>query len=373
MQKKSGSEGQVSNRDIQELKSLLEVSRILNSHLRLDEAMESVLDQAIKVIEAEAGTLWLLDDDRKHLIPEVTRGPAAGTLKGLKLPRGQGIAGSVTETGEPLLVEDVKADPRWASKFDTVTGFITRSILCVPLAGRKRPLGCLQLLNKRDGRLFNERDLGIGTALAVHAAMAIENSQLFTNQEQLLKSIVTTLSSALDARDSYTRGHSTRVSQYSLLLAEAMGMDREARDELERAAMMHDIGKIGVRDSVLLEPGPLSGEQWEKMKSHAAIGAGIIDEMRPRSLTRLMWEGAIYHQEKYDGRGYPTCLQGEQIPLVARIIAIADAYDAMTTDRPYRKGLSREVALAEIERCAGTHFDPELAGLFVQAMNKAIK
>lgn len=352
---------------ITELEKLLQVSMVLNSSLRLEEVLVMVLDQAMETLQAEAGTLWLYTEDGTELLPLVARGPKADALKGLRLKRGEGLAGQVAETMEPVLVSDVTKDPRRASRFDASTGFVTRSILCVPMVNKGKCIGCLQLVNKLGGQLFSERDLHLSMSLAGQSATVIENSQLYSRLDLLLTSLIRTLSSALDARDPYTRGHSERVSRYSVAIARAMGLPEKELEDIEKIALLHDIGKIGVRDHVLLQQGPLTDEQWEMMKSHTTVGARILGAIEPKSLANEWMKGALYHQERFDGRGYPHGLAGKDIPLVARIIAVADTLDAMTTDRPYRKGRSFEEAYAEILRCAGSQFDPEVVAAFEKA------
>ncbi len=354
---------------VTQLESLLEVAHVLNSSLRLDEVLQMVMEKAITVLNAEAGSVWLLEEE--YIVPKVAMGPRSDGLKGLKLKRGEGIAGQVIEKGQHLLISDVRNDSQWASRFDQSTGFITTSIMCVPLKAKEKSIGCLQLLNKQGG-LFDEDDLNLARAFAGQAAMVIDNSRLYTNQRTLFLSMIKALALALalDARDPYTSGHSERVSQYSLVIAEQMGLSRTEKEKLQEAALLHDIGKIGVRDDVLLHEGPLSDEAWEKLKKHPEIGESILREVVPGELVKSLRLGALFHQERYDGKGYPQGAKGEEIPLAARIIAIADTFDAMTTDRPYRKGLPREIALSEIARCAGSQFDPELAKIFVVGMQK---
>jgi len=171
----------------------------------------------------------------------------------------------------------------------------------------------------------------------------------------------------------FRSGHSERVSKYSLLIGKELGLTAEELEILERAALLHDIGKIGIRDEVLLYQGPLDDHKWKIMRSHPEIGAHILATVRPRHLAEKIQEGALYHQEKYDGSGYPKGIKDDEIPLFARIIAVADAFDAITTDRPYRKGASFSEALAEIKRCAGSHFDPRIVDAFIRAMKSSYK
>lgn len=356
---------------IHKLQALLEISRELNSYLQPEDLVQLVLEKAMEVAAAEAGTLWLVGEDG-YIAPLVARGPRADGLKGLRLAPGEGLAGQVVARNQPSLVEDVTRDPAWASRFDQTTGFITRSLLCVPLRAREKVIGCLQLINKTTGNgLFNPEDLDLALAFAGHAAIALENSRLYSQLHTLLHSLITALTSSLDARDPYTRGHSERVARYSLMAGRELGLTAEELESLERAALLHDLGKIGIRDHVLLQEGPLDKDKWEIMKTHPQIGARILEDVAPRSLVRDIYAGALYHQEKYDGTGYPQGLKREEIPLVGRIISVADTFDAITTDRPYRKGAPLPEALAEIRRFAGVQFDPQVAAAFCRAMEKS--
>ena len=357
---------------LEHLLTLLETSRLLNAQLELDNLLEMVLEKAMGVVSAEAGTLWMVEEDG-FLVPLVARGPKADALKGLRLKPGEGLAGQVVTTNTPRLVEDVQHDQYWSKRFDSSIGFVTRTMLCTPLRARNDVIGCLQLINKEGERLFTPVDLEVSLAFAGQAAIALENSRMYTWQTTLLSSLLRVVASALDARDPYTAGHSGRVSRYSVLTGKRMGLSAEEIEQLERAALLHDVGKIGVRDAVLLKQGPLNKDEWLAMQTHAEQGAKILANVKPLHLAGKLYEGALYHQEKYDGSGYPNRITGEDIPLVARIIAVADTFDAITTDRPYRKGASFANALTEIKRCAGTHFDPEVAEAFVLAMGHSVE
>lgn len=351
---------------------ILEMGRALNSQLELDKLLDMVLEKAMAVVQAEAGTLWLVEDDGS-LVPVVVRGPKAGVMKNLCLRPGEGLVGQVVAANEPCLVKDVRRDPAWAGWFDDITGFTTVSLLCIPLRAREDVIGCLQLVNKRGRGHFTFTDLELASVFAGQAAIALENSRLYTWQKMLLDSLIRALTSALDARDPHTRGHSERVARYALLAGRELGFSASELETLERAALLHDIGKIGVRDSVLLQKGFLSEEEWQIMKTHPEIGSRILTDVEPRHLAGKLYEGALYHQEKYDGQGYPGGVKGKEIPLVARIIAVADAFDAITSDRPYRERKTFPQALAEIKRCVGTQFDPEVVRAFTRAAEKEFR
>lgn len=183
---------------------------------------------------------------------------------------------------------------------------------------------------------------------------------------QLVDSYFATLAAALDARDPYTAGHSLRVAEYAVKIGELAQLPEERIDELRKSALLHDIGKIGIRDAVLLKEGRLTDEEWQQVKQHPVLGEAILKQVEPADAMAPYLPGVRSHHERYDGRGYPDGLAGEEIPLFGRIIAVADAFDAMTSDRPYRKGLARDRAIDILERGRGTQWDPYFAGLLVQ-------
>lgn len=183
---------------------------------------------------------------------------------------------------------------------------------------------------------------------------------------QLVDSYFATLAAALDARDPYTAGHSLRVAEYAVKIGELAELPEDRIDELRKSALLHDIGKIGIRDAILLKDGRLTDEEWEQVKQHPVLGEAILKQVEPADAMAPYLPGVRSHHERYDGKGYPDGLAGEEIPLFGRIIAVADAFDAMTSDRPYRKGLARDRAIDILERGRGTQWDPYFAGLLVQ-------
>ncbi|WP_226666050.1 HD-GYP domain-containing protein [Metabacillus litoralis] len=188
--------------------------------------------------------------------------------------------------------------------------------------------------------------------------------------KQLLDSLFTTLALALDARDAYTAGHSVRVAKYSVMIGKQAKLDAETLDLLRKSALLHDIGKIGIKDSILLKDGRLTEEEFNEIKAHPVIGANILSQVQPKEEMESLIPGVKYHHERVDGLGYPEGLKGESIPLFGRIMAVADAFDAMTSDRPYRKGMPTQKALSIIEDGKGTQWDPYFAQLFIDLMNK---
>ncbi len=233
----------------------------------------------------------------------------------------------------------------------------------IPFIMNDDAFAVLSLSNKADGTAFTESEISLALAFAKKAALRIENNALYevfyNNLVNTLKALVT----SIEARDVYTRHHSERVVSYSLQIADVMGVPAEEKDVIRFGGYLHDIGKIGVRDTVLLKPGRLTDEEMAEIRQHPVIGDNIIKPIKffpkERELIR-------HHHEKVDGSGYPDGLEGEQTPLIVRIIQVADTYDAMTSSRPYRRALSHEVAVAELIRCMNTQFDAEAVRAFLQ-------
>lgn len=186
--------------------------------------------------------------------------------------------------------------------------------------------------------------------------------QILRDLSELFYKTIKSISFALDAKDKYTHGHSMRVTLYSLALAKQLNLPDELLEEIETAGLLHDIGKIAIPEKILLKPGKLTEEEYEVIKTHPELGERLVESIEK---LKLVSNWLKYHHERYDGKGYPEGLSGETIPISARIIAIADTYDAMTSDRSYRKASSHQEAIDEIERCSGTQFDPNLARLFI--------
>jgi HD-GYP domain-containing protein (c-di-GMP phosphodiesterase class II) len=199
------------------------------------------------------------------------------------------------------------------------------------------------------------------------AAAAIENATLYRNISDMFNDTIMALASAIDARDPYTKQHSQRVSEYSVIIAEELGLSQEEIEQVRIGALLHDVGKIGVKEAILQKPGRLTEDEYAEMKAHPVTSGNIMSAVRR---FKTMLPALYHHHESYSGKGYPRGLHGEEIPLLARIVAVADTFDAMTSDRPYRKGLPLETAVEEIRKNIGVQFDPRCAEAFFQAVRK---
>ncbi|ANU26752.1 GAF and HD-GYP domain-containing protein [Planococcus versutus] len=355
---------------IQELMTLLEASKQLNSNLEMDEVLESILLQMVQVVGAEAGTLWLLDKQRQKIKASAAYGPSAADILNIELANDEGLVGKVIRTGVAQLIENVTENRDWTARVDETSGFVTKSMITVPLAVKGTVLGALQLLNKQDIAFFSEQDISLAVALANQSALALHNSQMYEELQQMLLSMIRTLAKILDARDPYTAGHSERVAKYSLWIAQKLELAVQDCEALYKAALLHDIGKIGVTDDILRKPDRLTAEEYLAIKQHTVIGADILSNIEPKDAMIHAVETALSHHERLDGTGYPHGLVGNDIPLFARIVGVADAFDAMTTARSYSKGLSFKLGAEELIRCSGTLFEARVVRAFTTILEE---
>jgi putative nucleotidyltransferase with HDIG domain len=345
-----------------QLKTFAELSALVNSTLDTQEIKTRAIEAAATLADAETGSLLLVDPETGELFFEVALGEKGNALREMRLPRGQGIAGWVAETGEPLVVPDASSDPRFFSRADEKSTFTTRNLACVPVRTKEKVIGVLEAVNKRNGAFDNE-DLEGLSALANQIAIAIENASLYRELKEAFYGTTHALAETIEKRDPYTGGHTHRVMEYSLAIGKMMGLSAAEEEDLKLAAILHDIGKIGIRDSILLKKGRLDEDEARTMNLHAEYGAEILRHVK--QLSQVI-PGVRAHHERYDGRGYPDGLRGVDIPLIARVIAVADTFDAMTTDRPYRKALGVPEAVGELRRNSGTQFDKEIVEAFVR-------
>jgi HD-GYP domain-containing protein (c-di-GMP phosphodiesterase class II) len=232
---------------------------------------------------------------------------------------------------------------------------------------RGKVIGVVEVLNKENDGDFNEQDLETLVAVSATAAIAIQNSKLHQSVIDGYKGTIKALAAAIDAKDPYTCGHSQRVVEYALMAGAALSLSPVELEVLEYAGILHDIGKIGIADNILCKPGNLTEEEYCAIPEHPVIGANIIEGIPFLKEARTL---VLYHHERYDGLGYPEGLKGEDIPLGARLLTVADSFDSMTTDRPYHAALNINHALDELRRCAGTQFCPIAVKAFISGFEE---
>jgi putative methionine-R-sulfoxide reductase with GAF domain/membrane protein implicated in regulation of membrane protease activity len=334
------------------LERLLSVTKDLREEVHGDILLEKIMDHALSITKSKTGSLLLLDHDT--LTFKIIRGERSDNLVGRTIEKGKGIAGWVAENGVPVRVADVSRDIRFGPDIDAITGFAAKSILCVPLKAKSSVVGVLELLNSEGGYPYRERDEEVITYLAEQAAISILKTKFYEDQKNYEIHLTDILLETIDFHIPEKRGHSRRVARYGNVIAKGLNMPDTGKKRLYFACLLHDVGFLKI-------PSNISFKKEEFMK-HPVVGYEMI---KPINFYAEIAPFILYHHERYDGYGYPSQLKGKEIPLEARIISIAEAFDAMVSATSYKVPVSYQEALAELRRKAGTQFDPELVELFI--------
>ena len=350
---------------VKKLSTLFHLGQQITATLYLEDVLVRILDSTEKVLKCERSSIWKVDKEKGDL-ELLIMGRGDIPEEGFRLGIGEGIAGWTVEHGKPLIIQDVNEDPRWSPSFDSKSGFETRSIICAPLVINERIIGSIQLLNKKGERSFTEEDLELLVNMSAPIAIALENASLYEENQKNFISWMMILAEAVEKRDTYTGGHVQRVLSYSIAIGKRMGLGSKELEDLRYAAILHDLGKVWIDSSILNKEEDLNEKEYGLMKRHAEIGAEIIEHA---GISREIAAGIRHHHERFDGLGYPSGLKGGEIPLLARIIAVVDTYDAITTTRSYREGLKYDHALSEIKRNSGSQFCPEVVKVFLEAFD----
>jgi putative nucleotidyltransferase with HDIG domain len=370
-------DGNRSPRAGEQLLALVRAGHHLGHIEREDELLQSILNDAVSVLDAQRGAIVLAEgpDGTLKLKALVTgrnepRAAVSGRPEvGGRFSFSQSLAQRCFSKGESILCQRIDEDPELALAKSIAEGTMA-SVLCVLLRTPRKNLGVLHLDRSPWQKPFTRDDLHLADALAANVSAGIESAQLLRKQRDLFLETITILAQAVELRDQYTGGHTQRVSAYSLLLAREVGMSESDIELIRTGTPLHDIGKIGIDDAILRKPDKLTPAEFEQMKLHTVKGAEIVNTIRDlRPIIPIVRS----HHERWDGKGYPDGLAGEKIPAVARVVALADAFDAMTSDRPYRKGMAVEAAFAEIERGLGRQFDPTFGAAFLRIRQAIIE
>jgi putative nucleotidyltransferase with HDIG domain len=345
-------------RKVLELNTLHEVGKNLSLVLDINKLLELVLDLTAKVLGGvKTSSVILYDEESNSLQVMLYKGNRS--IESLQPIRtDEGIAGKVFTRGEPIIINDFKS----ADSAAAITG---RSSICVPLKVKEKTIGVLSVSDKHSGDPFDNSDLDMLVTLASQISIALYNAQLYEDLEASYLSAVRALANSIDAKDAYTRGHSERVARYSMEIGRVMGMNSEEIKNLHIGALLHDIGKIGIAESIINKSSRLTEEEYTEIKTHPSRGASIIE---PAKFLKEKVPLIKYHHERYDGKGYPDGLKGEDIPLMARIVCVADSFDAMTSKRAYRDVMPLEEARNELIKCSGSQFDPRVINAFLEVL-----
>ncbi|MGE0201223.1 MAG: HD domain-containing phosphohydrolase [Candidatus Melainabacteria bacterium] len=356
-------EGAGINAPSQSLLSLLRVAQAMTAERDLEKLLYIIKNETEEALQADRCTVFVYDRDKNELWSKVATG--LGTSQEIRFPAHLGIAGYVVKTGEVLNIQDAYADPRFNPEIDKKTGYQTRTILCMPMRNRKMEIiGIFQVLNKHSGH-FDKKDENLLMAIATTAGVAIENASLTQEMKISFDSFVKTLSSTIDARDPITAGHSERVAEYSLLIGGEMKLPGEELESLKYASLLHDIGKIGIKEDILKKDGRLTEREYRHIQKHVEYTHEILKNVYFEHHLRMVPEIAASHHEKVDGSGYHRGLCGQDIHLSGRILAISDVFDAITSRRHYRSRMPFDRVLSVLRKDTHTHFDKDCIDSFM--------
>ncbi|MBN1464408.1 HD domain-containing protein [candidate division KSB1 bacterium] len=343
------------------LKLLFNVTRNITRELTIDRLLLRIMDEVKNVLNCDRCSVFIMDEENQELWAQVAHGGDE-----IRFPSHLGIAGYVATTGETLNIPDAYADHRFNPNIDKQTGYRTRNILTIPMRNKMRNIiGVFQALNKFGGP-FTRDDEELLDAISAISAGQIENAQLYEEQKKTFDSFIETLATTIDARDPMTAGHSKRIAMYSDEIAQIVKLTDAEREVLRTAALLHDYGKIAVREAVLTKKGRLTPEEFEHIQSHPEFTRRILRKINFSRKLKDVPEIAGAHHEKIDGTGYPQGLRDKEIPKLSKILAVCDVFDALTSQRPYRDRMSFFKVLHIINRGAGTDFDD----FYVAALKK---
>jgi len=350
------------NINLKETVSLYRISEAMGSTIRLDFLLNLILETAIKELEADMAWVLLLDEKTNRLIPKASLGIPPQMMKSNFLSGKDAISQRVIKDAKPQIFDKDSLEDRFLS---SELKKKIRSAISHPLMAKGKVIGILTLIRTNHHLSpFTTGQLHALSIVASKAASAIENSKLYEELRESYMQTLTALANAVEARDIYTRGHTERVWYMAELIGREMGWNEDKLWEVRMGGIVHDIGKIGVPDAILNKPEALSQEEFEVMKQHPVCGAKILEGI---PFLKPAVPYVLYHHERFDGKGYPYGLRGGDIPIQGRLMAVVDTFDAITSDRPYRKSKGFELAIKEIKDCSGTQFDPKVARIFVEA------
>ncbi len=346
-------------------KYLTELSKLRD----YDDILEVLADMGRALTSADRCSVWLVSDDKKTIWTKV----AHGLDDIIELPIDSGVIGHAITTGESIIIKDAYSDPRFNKEIDKLTGYITKSIMVVPMHDNEGEIiGAFQVINHLGSKgAFDKRDQERLTLATTYAAESLISAKLTKEIQDTQREVVFTMGAIGETRSKETGNHVKRVAEYSKILALAYGLDEEEAELLKQASPMHDIGKVAIPDEILKKPGRFTKSEREIMNTHAELGYEMIRHSN-RPLLKAASIVAYEHHEKWDGTGYPRGLKGEEIHIYGRITALADVFDALGSDRVYKKAWDDERIFKLIKDERGKHFDPKLVDVFFENLDKIL-
>jgi putative nucleotidyltransferase with HDIG domain len=351
-------------RQLKETIALYEISKAIVSTIEFDQLLKIIIDLTMAVMKSDDATLLLYDHRKKLYIAATSHDINDENIKNSRIAIGEIMEDQVTRQQPGVLIDDLAKNPR----LKNIRGIKEiKTALLLPLIGKTNVLGILNLNRFQKNDYFCEYDLPKAGIFASQAALAVENSYLFKELNSLYMSTIRSFANAIDAKDHYTNRHSEHVAELAVAITREMGLSAPEILRVQQAAQIHDLGKIGIRDDIINKSEHLTDQEMEEIKSHPLQGAHILE---PIGFLHDIVEIIKQHHEHFDGAGYPYGLKGEEISLEARIIAVADAYDAMISDRSYRKALSKEEAIKELQKYSNSQFDQNVVEALLRVLKK---
>jgi HD-GYP domain-containing protein (c-di-GMP phosphodiesterase class II) len=343
---------------VERLRIITNVCMTLASIVDIDELLKNIISLTSELADVKKGAIYLKQYDKPALTFNYTYGVGAQAFGDISSDISS-VYGEFMKNGTPKIIDgrDIDVKRHYG---------INNSAVWVPLKLKGMVIGFILLEDKIDGTFFSNDELELLAVLSNQIVVAIENTWLYEKVKTNYFSTIHSLVNALEANDRYTKGHSERVRYLSLELGKFMGLDNRELEVLEHAAVLHDIGKIGIATTVLHKEGTLTVDEYGVIKTHPLIGDQILGPINTLEGVRTT---ILQHHERYDGKGYPHGVSGEEISIMARILSVIDTFDAMVTDRPYRKAFSLSKAKEELKQGAGTQFDPQIANAFLNMLD----
>ena len=347
---------------VNQLETMIKLSALMNSTLEETTIRERAINAASTLVNCEACSLLLINNNTGGLYFDVATGSNKKEIENIQLKKGQGIAGWVAENKTAIIIKDAQNDPRFFRNADKKSGFTTENMLCIPVTHKQQIIGVLQAINKFETG-FTKDDARLLFALANQIAVALENARLYGDVKESLYSVVQVLVSTIEKRDPYAAGHSKRVAKYAMEIGKYLNFTKEELVNLKLGSLLHDVGMIAIPDSILQKKTRLLDAEKEQVMKHVSIGEDILQDVKPlKSIIPVI----KYHHERFDGKGYYG-LFGNDIPITARIVAVADAFDSMTNERPYSRCKGYDGARMELVKQSGKKFDPVVVNAFFKS------
>lgn len=351
--------------------SLLKIGKAIYNEVNPHRILDIATFETQNALNADRCSIFLYDKYTNELYSRVASGL---DNQEIRFPANLGLAGYVYSTGQIIKIDDAYNDPNFNKEIDYKTGYKTKNLVCIPLRNSNHEIiGVFQVINKLNDEFFTDKDVELLVSISTSIGASLDNASLlkrqmlmYEEQNKSFKSFVNTLATSIEARDKITAGHSARVTAYSLAIIDQLGWDAREKEVIEYAAILHDIGKIGIRDEVLCKEGKLTDEEYKHIQEHARITYEILEKMYFQDRFRMVPEIAASHHEKFNGKGYYRGLAGEDIPIGGRILAIADVFDAITSKRHYRDRMPFKQALNILKNDSGSHFDGNLVDKFFE-------